>query len=254
MSGSGDAESRSVSKRLFAVLDSVASGRTLTLSEVARRSGLPTSTVQRLLADWVEWGGLARDEDGRYSVGMKLWRIGLREPGTEHLRRIARPYLADLLEATHEHVHLAVPDGRGALYLERLTGRDAVELRSDVGSRVPLHATAVGQVLLAYGPEALLDDLLQHGLPRYQRNTITDPGDLRARIREIRARRMAWSVEELTAGTFSVAAPVRDGRGRVNAAVSVIGAVSRVEEPQFAMGVRLAARGISSALGWDPPA
>jgi DNA-binding IclR family transcriptional regulator len=254
VSGSADADGRSVAKRLFAVLDAVGSGRSLTLTEVARRTGLPTSTVQRLLADWTAWGGLVRGEDGRYSIGMKLWRLGLREPGSERLRRIARPYLADLLEATHEHVHLAVLDGLGAVYLERLSGKAAVSLRSDVGSRVPLHATAVGQVLLAHGPPEVLDALVAGGLPRHQRSTITDVGRLLSRLEEIRRTGIGRSVEELTPGAFSVAAPIHDGRGRVTAAVSVIGAVQRVDEPQFALGVRMAARGISSALGWQPRA
>ncbi|MGO7984278.1 IclR family transcriptional regulator, partial [Rhizobium johnstonii] len=68
------------------------------------------------------------------------------------MRSIALPFLEDLREATHEHVHLAVRDGLGAIYLEHLAGPDAVAVISDVGSRLPLHATGVGLVLLAHAP------------------------------------------------------------------------------------------------------
>ncbi|HEY8281662.1 MAG TPA: helix-turn-helix domain-containing protein, partial [Leifsonia sp.] len=70
--GAGD--ERSVAARVFAVADAFENGDELTLSEVARRAGLPVSTTHRLLAEWVGWGGLVRGDDGRYRVGIKLWR------------------------------------------------------------------------------------------------------------------------------------------------------------------------------------
>ena len=76
--------------------------------------------------------------------------------------------------------------------------------------------------------------------------------ELRIRLAEIRSIGISTSVEELTRGAFSVAAPVRDATGEVVAAVSIIAHVERVTEPQFALGVRMAARGVSTALGWRP--
>ncbi len=127
--GAGD--ERSVAERVFAIADAFERGGELTLSEVARRANLPTSTAHRLLAEWVSWGGLVRGDDGRYRVGMKLWRLGVRQPTARRLREVARPYLEDLLDATGEHVHLAVRDGLGAVYLERFSGPGAVRVISD---------------------------------------------------------------------------------------------------------------------------
>ena len=248
----GDQDRKSVAGRLFAVIDVFQTGDELTLTDVARRAGLPLSTTHRLLAEWVEWGGLARDDDGRYRIGMKLWRLGVRHPTARRLRHAARPYLDDLLEATGEHVHLAVRDGLGAVYLERLSGHDAVGVISDVGSRLPLHATGVGLVLLAFAPSDVFDAVLAGGPRRYLPNTLTEEGALRARLAEIRLTGVDCSVEELTSGAFSVAAPVRDATGAVVAAVSIIASVERLTEPQFVLGVRMASRGISSALGWRP--
>ena len=245
----GAQDDRSVAERVFAIADAFERGDELTLSEVARRAGLPVSTAHRLLGEWVAWGGLLRGDDGRYRVGMKLWRLGVRQPTARKLRDAARPYLDDLLEATGEHVHLAVRDGLGAVYLERLSGPGAVRVISDVGSRLPLHATGVGLVLLASAPPGTLEAVLAENPRKFQPNTLTSEKELRARLAGIRATGLSRSVEELTRGAFSVAAPVRDAAGDVVAAVSIIAHAERADEPQFALGVRMAARGISAALG-----
>ena len=244
--GAGD--ERSVAERVFAIADAFERGGELTLSEVARRANLPASTTHRLLAEWVSWGGLVRGDDGRYRVGMKLWRLGVRQPTARRLREVARPYLEDLLEATGEHVHLAVRDGLGAVYLERFSGPGAVRVISDVGSRLPLHATGVGLVLLAYAPPEVFAEVLAGPPRKFLPNTLTGEAELRARLAGIRSTGISRSVEELTRGAFSVAAPVRDGAGDVVAAVSIIAHVKRADEPQFPLGVRMAARGISGAL------
>lgn len=244
----GARDERSAAERVFAIADAFERGDELTLSEVARRANLPPSTAHRLLAEWVAWGGLVRGDDGRYRVGMKLWRLGVRQPTARRLREVARPYLEDLLEATGEHVHLAVRDGLGVVYLERLSGPGAVRVISDVGSRLPLHATGVGLVLLAYAPPEVFAEVLAEPPRKFLPNTLTGEAELRSRLAAIRSMGVSRSVEELTRGAFSVAAPVRDSAGDVVAAVSIIAHAERADEPQFALGVRMAARGISGAL------
>ena len=123
---------------------------------------------------------------------------------------------------------------------------------SDVGSRLPLHATGVGLVLLAHAPTEVFDELLASDRRKFMPNTLTEERELRRRLAEIRSFGLSTSIEELTRGAFSVAAPVRDATGEVVAAVSIIAHVERLKEPQFALGVRMAARGISSSLGYRP--
>lgn len=242
-------DDRSVAAKLFAIADAFERGDELTLTEIAGRAGLPMSTAHRLLREWVEWGGITTAGGGRYRVGIKLWRLAVRQPSARRLRIAAKPYLEDLFESTGEHVHLAVREGLGAVYLERMSGVNAVPSITDVGSRLPLHATGVGQALLAFAPTGVLEDVIAANPRKFLPGTIVDETALRERIARIRATGVAISVEALTRGAFSVAAPVRDATGDVVAAVSIIAHVERYDEPQFALGVRIAGRGISAALG-----
>lgn len=248
MAGGGGDE-RSVAQKLFAIAEAFAAKEELTLTQIAAAANLPVSTAHRMLASWTEWGGLERTASGSYRVGIKLWRLGARRTTAERLRAIARPYLEDLLDATEENVHIAVRDGLGAVYLERISSPNAVRVISDVGTRLPLHATGVGLVLLAHSPIEVFDEVVASKPRQYLPNTITDPKALRRRLAEIRATGISRSVEEMTPGAFSMAAPVVDAHGEVVAAVSIIAHVERLAEPQFALGVRMAARGISGALG-----
>lgn len=243
---------RSAAEKLFAIADAFAgpgSGE-LTLTEIAARSKLPLSTAHRLLAEWVEWGGIVRGEDGRYRIGVALWKLGVRSPTTRRLRAVAFPYLEDLYEITRENVHLAIRDGMAALYVERLASRDAARIISDVGSRLPLHATGVGLVLLANAPAGVFEELIAARPQKYLPNTMTGEAELRSRLAEVRATGIAISVDEMTDDTFSAAAPVRDHTNQVIAAVGVVAHARQSTDPQYQAAVRVAARGMSRALGW----
>ena len=259
-------DDRSVAARLFAIADAFATpsvATSLSLSAIAERAGLPLSTTHRLVAEWVTWGGLTRQDDGRYALGMRLWELGVQTPTARNLRTIALPYLEDLYESSREHVHLAILDGHDALYLEKLSGHSAVPIISRVGGRLPLHSTGVGLVLLAFAPTEVIQAYLATPLQRFLPQTVISPQDLRKRLAGIRAHGIAHMSEEMTAGSSSVAAPIRDRTGQVVAAVSTVtrtaeraepasvssaGRSSRVPEQEQA--VRMAAHGVSRALGY----
>lgn len=257
MAGNGrSGDRRSVAEKVFAIaeaFDGPGEGH-LSLTEIAARAGLPLSTAHRLVDEWMTWGGLVREDDGRYTLSMKLWRLGVRAPTARRLRALALPFLEDLYEVTRQNVHLAVLDNGAALYLEHLTGAKSAKVISDVGTRLPLHATGVGLVLLAYAPDRTLDDVLSAGPKKYLPNTLTTERELRSRLAEVRSTGLAVSVNEMTPDSFSAAAPVRDSSGGVIAAVSVVAHAARQSDPQVAFAVRLAALGISRAHGWQPPA
>src|SRR3712207_2436664 len=148
VAGGGAERGRSVTSRALAVLDAFDStSPRLSLSEIAERSGTPLSTAHRLLGELTDWGALSRRADGRYEIGRKLWDLGLLAPVQLELRQVAAPFLLDVHTATRDTVHLAVREGRSALYVERISGRESVPVVSQVGSRLPLHATGAGKVL-----------------------------------------------------------------------------------------------------------
>jgi DNA-binding IclR family transcriptional regulator len=243
----------SVAAKLFAILDAFTSApaaSSLSLTAISRRSGLPLSTVHRLVAEWVGWGGLSRQEDGRYCLGLRLWEVGVQTPTARNLRTVALPYLEDLYEVTHEHVHLAILDGLDAFYVEKLSGHDAVHVISRVGGRLPLHSTGVGLVLLAYASTDVIDAYLASSLTRFLPKTVTSPDELRRRLAEIRATGVAWMSEEMTAGSSSIAAAIRDRTGQVVAAVSIVTRTTETPDARNERAVREAAHGVSRALGY----
>lgn len=246
---------RSASDRLLDVLAAFEQAHpSLTLTDIARRADLPPPTAHRLVAALTAWGALERDETGRYHVGLRLWEVGALAPRGVALRQAALPFLEDLYEATHENVHLAVRDGFDVVYIERLSGRSAVGVRSQVGSRWPLHATGVGLILLAHGPTELQDRYLAGELAAFTPFTVTDPVRVRRVLAEVRRTGTAVSDRQITDDALSVAAPVRGPRGEVVAAVSVVVPWAGARTPALLPAVRLAGRGISRALGWHPDA
>ncbi|MEF2978601.1 IclR family transcriptional regulator [Subtercola sp. YIM 133946] len=250
---SDEAAGRPVAQKLFAIADAflvAPEASSLTLTAIAERAQLPLSTAHRLVGEWVHWGGLVRTDDGRYSLGLRLWELGVQAPTARNLRTVALPHLEDLYEATHEHVQLAILDGREALYLEKLTGHDAVPIISRVGARLPLHSTGVGLVLLAFATTELINEYLDAPLRGFLPNTVTSPDLLRRRLAEIRATGIAQMSEEMTSGSSSTAAPIRDRTGAVVAAVSVVVRTTTESGRQNEPVVRLSASAISRALGY----
>ena len=191
------------------------------------------------MGELVEWGALVRSASGQYVVGRRLWDLGLLAPVQTGLRQVASPFLHDLYGATLATVHLAVRDGIEVLYLDRLAGHASVPVVSRIGSRLPLHATGVGKVLLAHAPAEVQAAVLGR-LTRVTPYTVTQPGLLRRQLRRVLRDGYATTVEEMSLGACSVAVPIRRGerRGR--------GARHRGAQPQAgpaAAGRRAAGRG-----------
>ncbi|WP_369258740.1 IclR family transcriptional regulator [Geodermatophilus amargosae] len=251
MAGGATERGRSVTSRALAVLDAFdANAPRLTLTEIAERSGTPLTTAHRLLAELTDWGALARRPDGRYEIGRRLWDLGLLAPVSLELRQVASPFLLDVHTATRDTVHLAVRDGLSALYVERISGRESVTVVSQVGSRLPLHATGVGKVLLAAAPDDVVAEALA-APARATRHTVVDPARLRRELTEVRRRGWARTAEEMSLGTLSVAVPVRVERGGstvVAAALGIVVPSHRRDLPRMVPVLEVAARGIGRAL------
>jgi DNA-binding IclR family transcriptional regulator len=251
MAGNSAEPGRPVALRALAVLDAFdSSAPRLTLSEIAERSGTPLTTTHRLLGALTGWGALVRRPDGRYEIGRKLWDLGLLASLQLELRQVAAPFLLDVHTATRDTVHLAVRDGLSALYVERISGRESVPVVSSVGSRLPLHATGVGKVLLAAAPDDVVEQLLR-APSRETRHTLVAPARLRREITEVRRRGWARTAEEMTLGAASIAVPVRVDRGGsevVAAALGIVVPSGRRDPSRLVPVLEVAARGIGREL------
>ena len=247
--------SRSVAGKVCAVLDAIGSAPAgLSATEVARRTGMPLSTAHRLVQTLAAWGGLERQADGRYRAGLRLWEVAASAPRAGGLRDSARPFLEDLYEATQQNVQLAVRDGGTALVVEHFATRAAVPTATRIGGRLPLHASGVGQVLLAYAPKAEQDEVLAGPLERYTEHTVTDPAELRRVLAGVRRSGVAVAVSAMPLPARAVAAPVAGRGGQVVAALSVVVPLSETSVPAFVAAVIAAARGVSRQLAGTPTA
>ncbi|MEU9914184.1 IclR family transcriptional regulator [Streptomyces sp. NPDC051001] len=224
----------------------------LSLTDISRRAGLTLTTAHRLVGALTEWGALERDGSGVYHVGLRLWEVAALAPRGLALRQIALPYLEDLYEATHENVQLAVRDGAEVVYIEWLSGRSSVGVHIRVGARWPLHATGVGLALLAHESPELQERYCAGPLTAFTPYTLTDPARLRRVLADVRRTGVAVSDRQVTDDALSVAAPVRGTGGAVVAAVSIVVPQTDAQVPVLVPAVRVAARGISRALGWRP--
>ncbi|MBW0088587.1 IclR family transcriptional regulator [Pseudonocardia sp. KRD-184] len=239
-----------VTARVLGVLDAFSAAHPeLTLTEIARRAALPLSTAHRLVGELAGWGALERGDDGRYRIGLRLWEVGALAPRSVGLREAAMPFLTDLHEVTGENVQLAVLDGAEVVYVDRISGRGAVNVITRVGGRLPLHATGVGLVLLAHAPAALQEQVLAAPLRRYTERTICAPAELRRVLADVRRTGVAVSDRQIELVALSVAAPVRGPRDEVVAALSVVVPAATSDARAYVPVVRAAARGVSRSLG-----
>lgn len=240
---------RSVTGRAFAVLEAFTPDYpALTLSEIARRAGLPLTTAHRLVGELRASRALEREGDGAYRIGLRLWEIASLAPRGVPLREAALPFLEDLYEVTHENVQLGVREGHEVVYIERIAGRRAVGVLTRVGGRFPLQASGNGLVLLAHAPEAVQREVLGGPLQRFTEHTVIDPAELSRMLGQIRRDGFAVSDRQVTDDALSVAAPIVDARGEVIASLSIVSRAGETVVERLVPVVRAAALGTSRAL------
>lgn len=248
MAGHAAQRGVSVTARALSLLGAFDSNHLrLTLSELARRSGMPVATAHRLASELVAWGALARGETGSYQVGQRIWELGLLAPVPSGLRQVAAPFLQDVYKATFATVHFAVREGTKALYLERISANDSIPVVSRVGGRLPLHTTGVGKVLLAHAPDDVRARVLAH-LSWVTRYSITDRTLLEEQLSAVRREGYAHTQEEMSLGACSLAVPVRDREGEVVAALGVVVAQLDPARGRLVAALTVAANGIQRCM------
>lgn len=206
---------------VLAAFDGPYLGRGLT--ELVRDLDIPRPTLHRILKQLADYGFVRQLPSKRYQIGLRLFELGSRVSDQVQLRVPAIPHLHSLYNRIGCTVYLSVWAGDAVLHLDCLPSHSEPPLPSKAGGRWPAHCAASGKVLLAHAPAEVLVRYLSQPLRAVTSKTITDRDEFRVHLQEVRAQGYATTIEESLVGICGVAAPIRDRRNRVVAAVCIAG-------------------------------
>ncbi len=238
--------------RIGCVLRAFENRGLLGVTEIASTTGLPKSTIHRLVTALVSEGLLMQDEDShKYALSLRLTAFSANILSSHVVRKSARPLLMELRDQTHESVHLAVLEGMEVVIIDTEDSYFVVRAVNVPGQHLPAHAVSTGKVLLAYQWDVRLREILAHTtLTRYTESTITEPHLLLEELRHVRSQGYAISCGELEDGIDAVAAPIFDHLGTIVASVSIGGPSERCHPKQreLIMAVARTGQQITQAL------
>jgi IclR family transcriptional regulator, KDG regulon repressor len=226
----------------------------LNLNEMVELSGIPKTSIHRMVGSLEDMGFLERNEEGKYSLGLLFLQLGELVKERLDIRDAALPTMKNLRDDIGEAVNLIIKDGNEAIYIEKVDTMHPVRLYTKIGRRSPLYAGACSRILLAFLPdyerEQYLNDI---ELKQIGFGTITDKEKLRIVLGESRKNGYAISFSELENYTAALAAPIFDYTGSVAAGISIAGPEHRYRDdllPDLVEKVIKAANEISQKLGW----
>lgn len=230
------------------------SGR-LGVGEIATSLGLAKGTTHGILRTLQGVGFVEQEKaSGKYQLGATLLHLGTSYLDVNELRSRAVNWADALASRSGEAVRIGTPLDGKVLVVHHVFRPDDTLQTLDVGTLLPVHATALGKVLLAYDAD-MAACAQESRLQEFTRRTLTTPAALGRAVAEVREQGWAAEVEEATAGQASIAAPIRGYGGFVVGAISIAGVADRVctaagvPRPPLVAFVRDAARAISRDLG-----
>lgn len=227
------------------------------LAELSRAASMNKSTAFRMLEVMSQLGYVTQDgPNGRYMMTTRMWEIGVRAFQRSDLRRLAQPYLAELVEATGETAVLTRRDGGEVVLVEKVDCAHPLQAIAPLGSRSPIHASSFGKAFL-------IADLVQRhdigalDLARFTPQTVTDIERLRAELEASLGQGAAVGRDEYREGVSGVAAPVMGADGQAHGTIGISMPSLRLSDaalPRLIKEVAAVARRFSAALGYEEPA
>jgi DNA-binding IclR family transcriptional regulator len=239
--------------KALTVLEALAEHRRVT--DIASGTGLPKSTVHRILQSLVEWGFARADGSGGYLPGPRILTLAGKVMSRFDPAQHADSALRTLRDRTGFTVHFAIRSGDEAVYVRKLEGLGPYQMSSRVGMSMRLHSTSIGKAILAQlRDEEVSLITARTGLEGRTPRTITDTAALLRHLAEIRRRGYSVDDEENESGIRCVGAPVFDHTGTVMGGISVSGLAFEVAADDADLGAEVvtAARDVSLALGAPP--
>jgi DNA-binding IclR family transcriptional regulator len=243
--------------KAVAILDLLAkSEEELTATEIHQELGIPKATAFMLLNVLERHQMVKRNDQHRYTIGIKLYELGITYVSKLDVVKTARPFLEQLLSRTNLTSHLGTIYDHRVIFIDKIEPKSFIRFSTFPGMRSDIHMSSLGKAMAAHLTEPELDEIVAKiGLGTYTVNTITDRVAFDQELERIRQSGYAIENEEGELGIRCVGAPIFDNTGRVVAAVSVTGLVSQIPEedfPKLGQIVRETAESISTALGGAP--
>ena len=237
--------------RMSSLLDAVSRyPEPVSLKVLTAETGLHSSTAFRILDSMQTNGFVERDATGKYQLGRKLLRLGSRVRAQSDVRQIALPVMARLRDQLGESINLTIREGDEVVYIEKATPNRMMHVQQLVGSRAPLHVTAVGKLMLAKsGEEECRSYATRTNLPAYTRNTINDLTKLLQEADKIRELGYAFDDEEAEIGVGCIGTLIYDGSDNIVAGLSVSAPIER-RKLEWVEDIMQGAHEISEQLGY----
>ncbi|MDN4610152.1 IclR family transcriptional regulator [Arthrobacter burdickii] len=243
----------SVLSRAVRIVEAFGPGDTvLTITEIARRSGLHIATASRLVEELSRVGWLERDKDRGVRIGVRMWEVASRASPTLSLREAAMPVMEDLHGIVGQHIQLGVLEGDDVLFIERLTAPGAVINYTRVAGRLPLHASSSGLLLLAHAPVEQQERVIARPLKMFTDQTISNPPQLRFALAEVRRQGYAFLAGHIHPDSTGIAVPVRDPSGNAVAALAIVLPNDDTARSRIAV-LQAASAAVSRAMEYPAP-
>lgn len=237
------------------VLNYIALHKTASFTEIYKNLNLPKSSAFTLLATLEHFNLIRQTPTGEYSLGLKLLDLGSLAASNFDLRSEAKPLVRDLAKEVQLTTHLGILQGLEGTYLIKEEIEHILRITSWEGKRIRLLSSGIGKALIAWQPNALLDQiLLSENMTARTKTTITTKREMSKELATVREQGWAYDNEEDGYGVRCVASTVRGVNGEVIAAVSVCGTLHQIPKERIeplSKEVMRSCEGISNKMGYN---
>lgn len=233
------------------LLETLASTKERTLSDLARQTDFTLNQTFRLLATLEATGYVLREPDKRYRLGPKLYLLGQQAVWPHDLIAAAAPHLDALAKLSSETVLLSVPVAMERMIVDTRESRYSLRVGYPIGSRVPLYVGGMGVAMLAFLSPEVLEQLLAAPREAFTELTLVDERDLREELARVRKARVRVSRDDYAQGEFSVASPILNKAGTLRGALTIAGFTARLDkdaQARFVEAVQVAAGEVGREL------
>jgi DNA-binding IclR family transcriptional regulator len=244
--------------RGFTVLAKVCrSEEPLSLSELAKKSGLSIGAIQRLTYTLEKIGLVERDQrTKRFRTGSQMISLALAITRNLELKKVAHPFMQALSDEVGEVVGLGALEGDQIILVEIIHTRQLLNINMNIGAIIPPHATSTGKAILAFLPDARVEGILgSQSMTKFTSNTITSIKSFKKELEQVKASGFATAFDENAYGLTTIGAPVKNNDGHVTAALTIMVPSIKISKDKFISAFKKkivqTADQISAAMGYN---